>query len=159
MKGRRWGALGLAALVFAVDRVLNNLVATHMTVGQSIAVLPPVLWITYITNSGAAFSLFQHGTVVFIAVGFIILAALAWYVVRARELSTLFWIGAGLLGGGTAGNLWDRLIDGRVIDYVHFRYWAIFNLADAAIVMGIICIVLDFWRKDREDGSETRRSV
>lgn len=155
MKWWRVGALVLAVVVFAIDREAQDWVAIHMTIGQSIPVLPPVLWITYITNSGAAFSLFQHGTVLFVIIGFTILAGLAWYLVRTREISRWFIVGAGLLGGGTAGNLWDRLVSGRVIDYVHFRYWAIFNVADAAIVVGIILIVIDFWRKDRADAIAT----
>lgn len=146
--GWRIGSLGLAVAVFALDRVLKVLVSSHMVPGQSIPVLPPILWITYITNSGAAFSLFQHGRAVFVVIGVVILAGLIWYVSRARDLSRVFAIGAGLLGGGTAGNLWDRIVAGRVIDFVHFRFFAIFNAADAAIVIGIILIVLDFWRKD-----------
>jgi signal peptidase II len=151
MRVRFWIVI-LAALVFAADRTLKVLVATHMVLGQSITVIPGVLWITYITNSGAAFSLFQHATVLFVIIGFVILVGLAWYLAAVPTITRTFGIGAGLLGGGTAGNLWDRLVSGRVIDFVHFRYWAIFNLADAAIVTGIALIVIDLWRKDRIDG-------
>jgi len=154
MRIKAW-IIPLAAAVFGLDRVLNIWVATHMTLGQSIAVLPPVLWITYITNSGAAFSILRHGTPLFIVIAFVILIALAIYVVRVPEISQSFGWGAALLAGGTAGNLWDRIVAGRVIDYIHFRYWAIFNLADAAIVVGIGLIVLDFWRKDRVDGQSS----
>lgn len=150
MRKRLW-VIPLAIIVFGLDRFFNGLVSTHMTIGESIPVLPPVLWITYITNSGAAFSILRHGTPIFIVVAFIILIALAIYVARAHEVSKTFLWGAGLLAGGTAGNLWDRMVAGRVVDYIHFRYWAIFNLADAAIVVGIGLIILDFWRKDRAD--------
>ena len=146
----RWIILGLAVVVFGLDRVVQLIVTAHMTLGQSIAVWPPLLWITYITNSGAAFSLFQHGTFVFVAVGLLILAGLAWYVVRSPRLNAIFSVGAGLMAGGTAGNLWDRMVAGRVVDYVHFRDFAIFNVADAGIVAGIILIIIDFWRKDHE---------
>lgn len=151
MRVRVWVAI-LAVLVFFADRTLKVLVATHMVLGQSIVVIPGFLWITYITNSGAAFSLFQHATVLFVIIGFVILVGLAWYLLAVPTISRIFGIGAGLLGGGTAGNLWDRLVSGRVIDFIHFRYWAIFNLADAAIVTGIALIVIDLWRKDRADG-------
>ncbi len=155
MRAKSWIWI-LAGVIFALDRILKILVATHMAPDQSIPVLPPVLWITYITNSGAAFSLFQGGTVLFVIIGLVILAALVIYVQRTQALSTVFGIGAGLLAGGTAGNLWDRLVAGRVIDYIHFRYWAIFNLADAAIVVGIILIVWELWRKDRQDANASR---
>lgn len=149
MRGVRIWALVLAVVVFGVDRFLKVWVVTHMTLGQSIPVFPPVLWMTYITNSGAAFSLFQHGTLLFIVIGLVILIGLFWYLWRSSDVSGTFVVGAGLLGGGTAGNLWERIVSGRVIDYIHFRYWAIFNVADAAIVVGIILIVIDFWHKDR----------
>lgn len=149
MRVRRIGIFMIAMLVFAVDWVLKALVVAYMVPGQSIAVAPPVLWITYITNSGAAFSLFQHGTVVFVIVGVAILAGLVRYTIRTADLSRRFAVGAGLLAGGTAGNLWDRIVAGKVVDFIHFRYFAIFNIADAAIVVGIILIVWDFWRKDQ----------
>ena len=152
--GRKLGALILAMAVFAVDRWLKVLVSTHMVPGQSIAVFPPVLWITYITNSGAAFSMFRRGgDPVFIVMAMAILVALAIFIIRQPSLTARFSVGAGLLAGGTAGNLWDRIVSGRVVDYIHFRFWAIFNLADAAIVVGIILIVWDLWRKDQERGA------
>lgn len=152
--GRKIGALVLALVVFGMDRWLNFLVSTHMVPGQSIPVLPPVLWITYITNSGAAFSILRHGAPLFIVIALLILVALAVYVIRQADLSHRFSVGAGLLAGGTAGNLWDRIVSGRVVDYIHFRFWAIFNLADVAIIVGIILIVWDFWRKDQARGAD-----
>lgn len=138
----------IALLIFVADRAIKLWVAHAMVPGQSIAVLPPVLWITYITNSGAAFSILRHGAPLFIAIGAIILIGEAWYVIRQSTLSRQLVVGMGLLGGGTVGNLWDRMVSGRVIDYIHFRFWAIFNLADAAIVVGIILVMMEFWRKD-----------
>lgn len=152
MRSREWIWV-LAAVIFVLDRILKILVATRMTPGQSIAVLPPVLWITYITNNGAAFSLLRGVTILFILIAIVILIGLVVYVYRTPAISRIFGIGAGLLAGGTAGNLWDRIVSGRVIDYIHFRHFAIFNLADSAIVVGIILIVWEFWRKDREDAN------
>ncbi len=152
MRRRKFGILVLAVVIFALDRLIKGLVATHMVPGQSVPVLPPVLWITYITNSGAAFSILQHGAPLFIAIGVVILVGLVVYLRRHPQISRLFAWGSGLLAGGTAGNLWDRIVAGRVIDYIHFRYFAIFNLADSAIVVGIALIVIEFWRKDQEDG-------
>lgn len=153
MRHKAWVGI-IAIVLFSADRAIKNLVAHHMVPEQSLPVLPPVLWITYITNNGAAFSLFRNGRPFFIAIALIILIGLAWYV-RRNQLSRAFGVGAGLLAGGAAGNLWDRVVSGQVVDYIHFRYFAIFNLADMGIVMGIGLIVLDFWRKDRTDGKPT----
>lgn len=152
MRRQHIGIWILAIVIFALDRFFKGLVATHMVPGQSVPVLPPVLWITYITNSGAAFSILRHGAPLFIAIGVVILIGLVIYLQRHPQVSKLFAWGAGLLAGGTAGNLWDRIVAGRVIDYIHFRYFAIFNLADSAIVVGIALIVIEFWRKDQADG-------
>ncbi len=142
----------IAVVIFALDRWVQVVVSSHMTPGQSIPVLPPVLWITYITNSGAAFSLLRHGAPLFIVIAFAILIGLAIYLIRTAQISRVFAVGAGLLAGGTAGNLWDRMVSGRVVDYIHFRFFAIFNVADMGIVVGILLIVYDFWRKDQLDG-------
>jgi signal peptidase II len=129
-------------------------VSHTMRLNQSLVVIPHVLWITYITNSGAAFSLMRHQQLVFIVVAIAILGAIVYYLVTARELTRLMTWGLGLLAGGTAGNLWDRIISGKVVDFIHVRYWAIFNVADMAIVIGIGLLVLEFWNRDRQGGAD-----
>jgi signal peptidase II len=63
--------------------------------------------------------------------------------------STLTMLGCGLILGGAAGNLLDRLSSGEVTDYVHFRFWYIFNAADAAIVVGVGLLLLSALRPER----------
>ncbi|AEJ41606.1 lipoprotein signal peptidase [Sulfobacillus acidophilus TPY] len=147
---RRW-VVALMAGIFLIDRVIKDWIQSHMQIGQSIPVLPPVLWITYITNNGAAFSLFRHAVPMFIAIAVIILGAVGWYLASRPRVPRIQGWGIGLLSGGTAGNLWDRVWHGRVIDYIHFRFWAIFNIADAAIVIGIGLLMWDYWRRDEEE--------
>jgi signal peptidase II len=57
------------------------------------------------------------------------------------------------LAGGAAGNLWDRLVAGQVIDFIHFRYSPVFNFADASIVVGMGLVLFDYWRRDRAEGA------
>ncbi len=148
----RWNILWLALVTVAMDRALKLWVARTMVVGQSITVIPHVLWITYILNSGAAFSLLRHSTFLFVMVAFVLLAAVGYAAWKVKDLSPRAIWGLGLLAGGSAGNLWDRLITGRVIDYIHVRFWAVFNLADSAIVAGMILLVWEYWqRQEREN--------
>lgn len=142
--------LVIAAAVFAGDWEIKHLVFSTMAIGQSIAVIPGVLWITYILNSGAAFGVLRHGAPLFIVIALGLLAVVAVVLARTRRLPGLTGWGLGLLTGGTVGNLWDRVIMGRVIDYIHFRGFAIFNLADASIVVGIGLMLLEYWQRERQ---------
>lgn len=157
---RRWTILWLALVIVAMDRILKIWVARTMVVGQSITVIPHVLWITYILNSGAAFSLLPHSTFLFVGVAFLLLGAVGYAAWKVKDLSPRAIWGLGLLAGGSAGNLWDRLISGRVIDYIHVRFSAVFfNLADSAIVVGILLLVWDYGRRQgREDDANTSRN-
>ena len=156
---RRWNILLIALVIVVLDRVLKIWVAGTMLVGQSITVIPHVLWITYILNSGAAFSLLRHSTFLFVVVAFILLIGVGYVAWRVRDLTGRAIWGLGLLAGGAAGNLWDRLISGRVIDYIHVRFWAVFNLADSAIVVGMLLLVWEYWRRqDGERDAKTPRS-
>ncbi len=154
---RRW-IFWIALATLLADRALNVWVSRAMYVGESIPIIPHVLWITYFLNSGAAFSLLLHGTLLFIAVAWILLGVVAYVVWKFPKLPARAIWGLGLLAGGSAGNLWDRMVTGRVVDYIHFRFWAIFNLADAAIVVGMGLLVWEYWKRqedppDAEDGS------
>ncbi|MDA8194790.1 MAG: signal peptidase II [Thermaerobacter sp.] len=153
----RWGVGAIALAVIVADRVSKLAVAHAMGVGQSVTVIPGVLWLTYILNSGAAFGLFQHGTPVFIGVGLGLLAMVAVYLWRHPVLKRATGTGLGLLAGGTVGNLWDRILSGRVIDFIHFRFFPFFfNLADSAIVVGIGLWLIAQWCQDRKEGSRAR---
>lgn len=139
----------LATGIFIADRLIKIWVAHTLTLGQSITVMPGLLWITYIVNQGAAFGLFPNATPVFIAVAVVLLGMVAVTLWRYARFSRLSGWGIGLLAGGALGNLWDRVVSGQVIDYIHVRDYAIFNLADSAIVVGMIFWVADQWRNDR----------
>lgn len=156
---RRWNILWLALGIVALDRALKIWVARTMVVGQSITVIPHVLWITYILNSGAAFSLLRHSTYLFVIVAFVLLGAVGYAAWKIKRLSPRAIWGLGLLAGGSAGNLWDRMTSGRVIDYIHVRFWAVFNLADSAIVVGMILLVWEYWqRQERDNDARTSRN-
>ena len=133
----------LTALVIATADQLSKIwIRTNLAVGQSIpeAGFPRL---THIKNTGAAFGLF-HGqafplTIVAL-VGVAVLLVYALFVYRRfPDLDKrLAWIGLGLVLGGTIGNLIDRLRFGYVTDFIDFGFWPAFNIADPAIVVGVI---------------------
>ena len=147
MKVFVWGV----ALAIA-DQLLKKLFSGTMQLGESIPVLPGIFHLTYIQNPGAAFGLFENQTLFFISIAAFLLAFLAF---AYKELAAQgIWVrySMSLLAGGAVGNLLDRVRLGAVIDYLDFRIWPIFNLADIGICLGATLIV---WGLLREEGRET----
>jgi signal peptidase II len=137
-------ASGLAALVavatVALDQAVEAAVRARIAPGARIDVFPGV-HLVRAANPGVAFGLFAGGGVLLILVGAVALAALlAFFVSNARR--PWAWLPTGLLIGGAAGNLIDRLRDGAVTDYVQLPHWPAFNVADVAITFGVIALVL-----------------
>ncbi|EFK99227.1 signal peptidase (SPase) II [Streptomyces sp. SPB78] len=152
----------VAVLVYAVDLVSKLLVVARLE-GHgdgSVQVIGDWLRLTAIRNSGAAFSMGEAYTIVFtiIAVGVIVVIARL-----ARKLHSLPWaVALGLLLGGALGNLTDRVFRspgvfrGAVVDFIAPKGYAVFNLADSAIVCGGILIVLLSFRGLDPDGTRHR---
>ncbi|MCY0881243.1 MAG: signal peptidase II, partial [Firmicutes bacterium] len=98
---RRLAIFLIALAVFAGDRIAGHAVATTMVPGQSIEILPPVLSLTYVLNTGAAFSLLPHDTWLFDIIGAAVVLGMIGYVWQLRSLNWGWTIGLGLLAGGT----------------------------------------------------------
>jgi signal peptidase II len=148
----------VAVLVLAADIISKALVVAHLTPDQPVHVLGDVLMLWLTRNPGAAFSVGTGETVVFTVIAFGVVV----YIARtARRLYSLGWaVALGLLLGGAAGNLGDRifrapgLFRGEVVDWIAVtRYYPIFNLADSAIVCGGILTVLLAMRGYHLDGT------
>lgn len=158
---RRVGILFVvAALAYALDLVTKLLVVAHLTVDRPVRVLGSLLQLTYTRNSGAAFSIGWSYTAIFslIAIGVV------FFILRlARNLYSAPWaVALGLLLGGAAGNLTDRIarapgpFRGWVVDFVQLPHFAIFNLADAAISCGGVLMVLLAFRGLHPNGTDER---
>ncbi len=166
----RWDLIvaGIAALVIIIDQISKALVVNHFHTcsdtslpSQIVPVIGNYLDIQYLCNNGTAFSLFQNSNLVY----FLILVAvgvIAWlyWTSRPRRNSWLR-ITFGMIIGGALGNLIDRAVrHGQVVDFIHFQIpqlnfnFAVFNLADSAVVVGMISLVAIFWLLPRESESE-----
>lgn len=157
---RRAGLLALVALlVLAADVATKLLVVAELEGRRRIELLGGHLLLQVTRNSGAAFSLAEGATVLFTLVA---LAVVVVIIRTAPRLRSAGWAAAlGLLLGGATGNLVDRLLRapgpgrGAVVDFIDFRVWPVFNLADSAIVVGGTLAVLLSLRGVDVDG--TRR--
>ena len=129
----------VAVAVVAVDQAVKALVRATLAPGEQRALVPGV-HLVHAHNSGVAFSLFSGGGPIVVIVAALALAALlAFFLTHLQR--RLVWVPTGLLVGGAAGNLTDRVRDGAVTDFLKLPHWPAFNLADAAITVGVLSLV------------------
>ncbi|MFQ4150446.1 signal peptidase II [Arthrobacter sp. LAPM80] len=141
-----WLGLGLAAFAYVCDQLTKWWVTSTMVEGQRTPVITGILQWYYIRNSGAAFSIGESFTWFFALVMAAVAVAI---IIIGRRVGSAWWaVGLGLVLGGALGNLTDRLFRppsfgmGHVVDFISFPNFAIFNMADMAVVGGVITICL-----------------
>ena len=128
------------AVVLVADQVTKAIVRADVRVGSEDPVLPFVS-IVHVRNRGIAFSFLEDRTAIVIAFIALAIVALLWWF--ARHATTPWaWLPVGLLAGGAVGNVVDRLRLGAVTDFVKLPAWPAFNVADSAITVGVIALVL-----------------
>ena len=133
----------LAALfVFVLDRLTKIAVAKNMSYGQSIHILPKIFNFTYVTNDGTAFSLFKGQNAILAAISVLAIIVIVFYVVTHKNSGPILSLALGLILGGALGNLVDRIKFGHVIDFLDFRVWPVFNIADSSLTIGISMLVI-----------------
>lgn len=139
-----WGlirALATAAVVFVVDQGIKAVVEGSMRVGESIPLVGDFLSLTHIKNDGGAFGLLGGSQALLLFGSAVAVGVVLWMLLSGPSSRGTVY-GCGLILGGAAGNLLDRLTSGEVTDYVHFSFWYIFNAADAAITVGVGLLLL-----------------
>jgi signal peptidase II len=132
-------AAALAVAVVAADQITKSLVRHNVRVGSSDGIFPGVE-LVHVHNRGVAFGLFVNGGVLLVIVGVAAVSALLiFFATHSRR--PLVWLPTGLLLGGAAGNLIDRLNQGYVTDFIHLPLWPSFNLADMSITFGVLSLL------------------
>jgi signal peptidase II len=162
MKAKKylWFSL-LFVISFALDqgtKIWARHVLQPMGHGQGITVIPGFFDLTYSENPGSAFGLFRNVTgarYLLFAIGILCLGVVVAWLYKIPGNTP--WLGAklGLLAGGAVGNILDRVLYGRVTDFVLWKIttagkvyqWPVFNIADAALVIGVAMLLLD-WPRD-----------
>lgn len=135
----------ISLIVIIIDRILKVLVTNNFVLNVRNKIIDGFFYITNCHNEGAAFSLFS-GNVLFLIFITLIVLFLIYRTINKENVNKIGILAYGLLLGGILGNLYDRIFYGYVIDYLDFRIFnfnfAIFNLADAAIVVGAILLIV-----------------
>lgn len=127
----------LIAIVVALDQLVKYLIRSNMVLDSSIPVIDGIFHITYIHNTGAAFSIFQNKTFFLIAMQLIVIVFVLVYLIRKQKKE--HWgllLSLSLIAAGGIGNLIDRAAKGYVVDFLDFRIWPIFNVADISVCVG-----------------------
>ena len=134
--------------VLALDQLTKNLISLYFLPGQSQPIIKNIFYLTLVHNKGIAFGLFRGKIVLFIFISVIIIGLLITLFRKIRKLSLLLKVSLALILAGALGNLIDRLVFGYVIDFLDFRIWPVFNVADSAITIGAGLLVIYLFKTD-----------
>ncbi|HKM39156.1 MAG TPA: signal peptidase II [bacterium] len=131
-----------AGVVVFLDQLTKFAIRRSFLPGQGQVVWPKVFHLSYVQNPGAAFGLLQNQTWLLVAVTIVIMVLIILYAGRTEfQTPLLRWSLSSVLGGAV-GNLIDRVRFGYVIDFLDFRVWPVFNIADMAIVAGVGLLIV-----------------
>jgi signal peptidase II len=133
----------VALVVVALDQVTKFFIRANMTLGQSIPE-EGFFRITYSTNEGMVFGLFANQTFLITLTAIVGIAAIIIYSRYPIFNQVLVRVALGLMLGGAVGNLIDRIRLGEVTDFIDVGAWPVFNLADSAVVVGVVLIIYYF---------------
>jgi signal peptidase II len=136
-----WAGLAAVAMAAVVaDQLTKHVVASEVTLDDEVKVLGPFT-IHHVQNSGIAFGLFSSATAAVIVLTLVAIGWMVAYFARSGARHPLLPVAVGLLIGGSVSNLTDRVRLGHVTDFLDFRYWPAFNLADSFIVIGVAVLL------------------
>jgi signal peptidase II len=145
---------GVAILTLVIDHISKWVVMASLRPGESwnpVAALERYVSLTYVTNTGAVFGLFPDYGSIFMVIAVVVVAAIILYYRHLPGDQWLVQTSLGLQLGGALGNLIDRLRYGHVIDFIDFKFWPVFNVADSSIFVGVVILAFHLLR-DRGDG-------
>lgn len=136
--------------VWGIDRWLKILVQTNFMPGETLKVIPEIFHLTYVLNPGAAFGLMAGRTWIFVVTAVLVVGGVIYGQFRIPRREWITRLALGMIGGGALGNLYDRLVIGRVVDYLDFQIWPyVFNFADSMIVIGVGLLILAMFREEK----------
>lgn len=144
--------IGLSSVFLIIDIIVKLIVKSKLVIQQSIKVIDNFFYITYVKNTGAAWSILSGKQTFLIIFTLIVIIALFIYLYKKKTYTKLETVGYSLLISGALGNLIDRIVYGYVIDYLNFYIFnydfPIFNIADSCIVIGIVLLFIGSWREE-----------
>ncbi|MHB1355563.1 MAG: signal peptidase II [Anaerolineae bacterium] len=135
----------IAVVLVALDQWTKHLVRSNLPLNRDVALIPwldKVFTFTYIRNTGGAFGLFPGVGLPFILVAIAVIVIIVLYSHQITSGPWFLRLAFGLQLGGAVGNLVDRVVFGYVTDFINFRWWPVWNVADSCIVVGTILLLV-----------------
>lgn len=146
----------LTLVVILLDMVSKYIVSKLLIVNESVMIIKNFFNITYVRNTGAAFSIFSGNTFLVMVISFMIIMGIILYISKNKSSNKIEKISYSLILGGAIGNFIDRIIYGYVRDFIEIDIFGwdypIFNLADVFVVVGVILLVIATWRGRNDRG-------
>ena len=143
------GLAAIALAAVAADQLTKHIVTGQLRLDDGVHVIGP-FWIHHVQNSGIAFGLFSSATSVVIVLTGIAVVWMLVFFARSGARHPVLPVALGLVIGGSASNLLDRVRLGYVTDFLDLRYWPAFNLADSFIVIGVVVLLAALLAAERE---------
>jgi len=141
-------AFVVTGIVFCIDWLSKFYVKLNLSPGESIPIINDFFYLTYLKNRGIIFGLFFPPTISIIVVSGIIITVLLFLLGKISPKSRWQKISLGLLWGGLLANFFDRLWDGNVVDFLNFRFWPVFNVADITICIGAVLLFIEILKSN-----------
>jgi len=145
----------IAGVIIALDQWTKNLVRTQLALGETwlpdwLAWLSPYARIVNWYNTGAAFGMFQNGSMVFRVLAIIVICAIIYYFPKVEQSDWTLRLAMSMQLAGASGNLIDRLTqDGKVTDFISVGTFPVFNVADASISIGTVILLLGVYLQEQ----------
>ena len=136
-------------IILSLDQLTKFLISKNLILNQSVPIINGVVHLTLVHNRGAAFGILKNQTFWFI-LSALIAIILIFYNLKQNKDRKIFVFSSSLILAGAVGNLIDRVFFGYVIDFIDFRIWPVFNVADSAITIGAIMLGFSLLREGKK---------
>lgn len=148
-------SLSVAGLVVIFDQITKQIVRNSMVLGESFDILGNTLRFTFVENKGLAFSIKVSNLAIFTGLSFIATGLVLYYLYKYRNEGIHVYIPLALILGGAIGNLIDRVLFSKVVDFIDVGIssyrWPVFNIADSAVSVGLVWFLIASWMMNEEE--------
>lgn len=152
---RKYLLILVTCSLICLDQILKLFIVKNFQLGETKSVLNGVFSFTYLRNYGAAFSILQNQIILFTVITIVIVGSASYYLMKQKSTNFLLDMSLILIISGGLGNFIDRIRIGYVIDMIDldFMNFAIFNLADSFLTIGVILLFIMFWKEEKYGNS------
>ena len=149
----------ITAIILIIDQIIKIIIRSNLNEYQEIKIIKNFFSITFLKNTGAAFSILKNSTLLLIIISVLFILLISKYIKKEeKNLTKLDVYSYGIILGGIFGNLLDRIIHKGVIDYLSFRffsyYFPVFNFADICITVGIALLIISTIVNEKKQDKE-----